>query len=71
MFREEIDIPDTMNASIVYANGVQVSYSLNSYMPIEGHHLAFNGKKGRIEIEYYGDDDLQRLLELIGVKSAE
>lgn len=24
-------------------------------------------KKGRIEIEYYGDDDLQRLLEIIGV----
>ncbi len=28
-------------------------------------------KKGKIEIEYYGDDDLQRLLELIGLKSAE
>jgi ParB family chromosome partitioning protein len=25
------------------------------------------GKKGRIEIEYYGEDDLQRLLEVIGV----
>jgi ParB family chromosome partitioning protein len=23
-------------------------------------------KKGRIEIEYYGDDDLNRLLELLG-----
>jgi ParB family chromosome partitioning protein len=29
------------------------------------HHGA---KKGRIEIEYYGDDDLQRLIELIGLK---
>lgn len=28
------------------------------------HHGA---KKGRIEIEYYGEDDLQRLLEVIGV----
>ncbi len=28
------------------------------------HHSA---KKGRIEIEYYGDDDLQRLLDLIGM----
>lgn len=28
------------------------------------HH---SPKKGRIEIEYYGDDDLQRLLDLIGV----
>jgi ParB family chromosome partitioning protein len=24
-------------------------------------------KKGRIELEYYGDDDLQRILELLGV----
>lgn len=30
------------------------------------HHGA---KKGRIEIEYYGDDDLQRLLELIGLNA--
>lgn len=28
-------------------------------------------KKGRIEIEYYGDDDLQRLLEKLGVPSAD
>ena len=24
-------------------------------------------KKGKIELEYYGDDDLQRILELLGV----
>jgi ParB family chromosome partitioning protein len=29
------------------------------------HHGA---KKGRIELEYYGDDDLQRLLDLLGVE---
>lgn len=36
-------------------------------------HVAIQhgSKKGRIEIEYYGDDDLQRLLELIGIKGAE
>jgi ParB family chromosome partitioning protein len=28
-------------------------------------------KKGRIEIEYYGDDDLQRLLDLIGLRSSD
>ncbi len=28
-------------------------------------------KKGRIEIEYYGDDDLQRLLDLLGLPSAD
>ncbi|MBN8458441.1 MAG: ParB/RepB/Spo0J family partition protein [Verrucomicrobia bacterium] len=28
-------------------------------------------KKGRIEIEYYGNDDLQRLLDLLGLPTAE
>ena len=53
VFREEIDIPDTMSAALLYENGVQVSYSLNTFMPIEGYHLAFNGTKGRIEIRQY------------------
>ena len=33
--------------------------------------LQHSAKKGKIEIEYYGDDDLQRLLELIGLKCSE
>jgi predicted dehydrogenase len=53
VFREEIDIPDTMAATIRFKNGAQASYSLNAAMPIEGHHLAFNGTKGRIEIRQY------------------
>lgn len=53
VFREDIDIPDTMVASIRYRSGVNVSYSLNTYMPIEGHHIAFNGHKGRIELRQY------------------
>jgi len=53
VFRENIDIPDTMSAAIRYDNGVQVSYSLNTFMPIEGYHLAFNGTKGRLEIRDY------------------
>jgi predicted dehydrogenase len=53
VFREEIDIPDTMSATIVYENGVQIAYSLNTFMPIEGYHLAFNGRQGRIEIRQY------------------
>jgi predicted dehydrogenase len=53
VFREDIDIPDTMSAVIRHANGVQTSYSLNTFMPIEGHHLAFNGTSGRIEIRQY------------------
>jgi len=53
VFREDINIPDTMTAAILYENGVQVSYSLNTFMPIEGHHLAFNGTRGRLEIRQY------------------
>jgi predicted dehydrogenase len=53
VFREEIDIFDTMSATIVYESGAQVSYSLNACMPIEGYHLAFNGTRGRLEIRQY------------------
>jgi len=53
VFRSEIDIPDTMSATIKYNSGALVSYSLNTYMPIEGHHLAFNGTRGRIEVRQY------------------
>lgn len=53
VFREDIDIYDTMTAALLYANGVQVSYSLNAFMPIEGYHLAFNGTKGRIEVRMH------------------
>ncbi|SES34589.1 Predicted dehydrogenase [Tranquillimonas rosea] len=53
VYREEIDIPDTMVASIRYANRVLVSYSLNTYMPVEGHHIAFNGTDGRIELRQF------------------
>jgi hypothetical protein len=53
VFREEIDIPDTMSATILYESGVQVSYSLNACMPIEGFHLALNGRRGRIELRKY------------------
>jgi predicted dehydrogenase len=55
VFREDIDIPDTMVANIRYRNDVHVSYSLNTFQPIEGHHIAFNGTKGRIELRQYED----------------
>lgn len=49
VFKEDIDIFDKMCASIKYANGVQVAYSLTTYSPYEGYRIAFNGTKGRIE----------------------
>jgi predicted dehydrogenase len=53
VWREDIDIFDTMNAVIEYSNGAVMSYSLNAHMPFEGYRLAFNGELGRLEIRDY------------------
>jgi predicted dehydrogenase len=50
VFRENIDIYDTMSAVVKYSNGASMSYSLNAFMPIEGYRLAFNGELGRLEV---------------------
>jgi predicted dehydrogenase len=50
VFREDVSSWDTMTATIKYSNDVIMSYSLNTYMPIEGYALAFNGDHGRLEI---------------------
>jgi predicted dehydrogenase len=53
VFKEDVDIPDTMNAVVKYSNGVTMSYSLNTFMPIEGYRIAFNGTEGRLEVRDY------------------
>jgi predicted dehydrogenase len=50
VFRNDVDTYDAMSAIVKYSNGASMSYSLNAAMPFEGHRLAFNGTKGRIEI---------------------
>ena len=49
VFSDDISIEDTMNVLVKYKNGVQMSYSLTSYMPWEGFNVAINGTGGRIE----------------------
>ena len=49
VFKNDINIFDKMSATINYANGVQVAYSLTTYSPYEGYRLAFNGTKGRLD----------------------
>lgn len=53
VFRENIDIYDTMSALVKYSNGVTMNYALNAYMPFEGYRVAFNGEFGRLEIRDY------------------
>jgi predicted dehydrogenase len=50
VFREDIDIYDTMSAVVKYSNDVTMSYSLNAHMPFEGFRVAFNGELGRLEV---------------------
>ena len=50
VYREDIDIFDTMNVVAKYSNGAQMSYSLNACMPFEGYRIAFNGTRGRLEV---------------------
>ncbi|NUN92626.1 MAG: Gfo/Idh/MocA family oxidoreductase [Verrucomicrobiae bacterium] len=49
VFDPEIDIEDTMNLTVRYAKGVQMSYSLNAHCIYEGWRMAINGTEGRLE----------------------
>jgi predicted dehydrogenase len=53
VFRPDINIYDTMTANVRYSNGALMSYSLNTFMPYEGYHLAFNGLNGRLDVRCY------------------
>lgn len=53
VFKEDINIYDTMSAVVKYSNGVNMNYSLNAAMPYEGYQLSFNGTKGRLDIRDY------------------
>ena len=53
VFGDGISIEDTMNVMVRYRNGVQMSYSLTAYSPWEGYRIAFNGTKGRIELDEF------------------
>lgn len=53
LFRNKINIWDTMNVQVQYHNRVTMSYSLNAFMPYEGYFVGFNGTKGRLDVRCY------------------
>ena len=53
VFRPEIDIYDTMSAVVRYSNDVTMSYSLDAFLPYEGHAVSFNCEKGRLDVRDY------------------
>ena len=53
VYRNAINIYDTMSVQVRYVNKVLVTYSLNAGVPLEGQIIVFNGSKGRIEVRNY------------------
>ncbi|MFO0984451.1 MAG: Gfo/Idh/MocA family oxidoreductase [Planctomycetota bacterium] len=53
VYRDDVDIYDTMSVMGRYSNGASLSYSLNAFMPFEGYRIAFNGTAGRFEVRDY------------------
>ena len=51
VFSDEIDIYDTMSATVRYAGGTQLAYSLVAYSPYEGWRTSITGTHGRMELE--------------------
>lgn len=51
VFGDGISIEDTMNVVVRYRSGAHLTYSLTAYAPHEGYRIAFNGTKGRLELE--------------------
>ncbi len=49
LWREDINIYDSMSVMVRYENGVQLNYTANAYLPYEGQAISFNGTKGRID----------------------
>ena len=50
VFGDGISIEDTMGVMVRYSTGTILTYSLNAYMPWEGYRIAFNGTKGRLQV---------------------
>ncbi len=51
VFSDGITIEDTLSVLVKYQNQVQLTYSLNAYLPWEGLNVVFNGTEGRLEMK--------------------
>lgn len=54
VWREDINIYDTMSVVVRYENGVLLNYTANAFLPYEGQAISFNGTKGRIDYKEFG-----------------
>lgn len=51
VFAADIDIEDTMHATLDYENGVAVNYLLTANNPGEGYRVVFHGERGELTLE--------------------
>ena len=51
VFSPDIDIEDTMAATLAYENGAVVNYLLTANNPREGYRVVFHGERGLITLE--------------------
>jgi predicted dehydrogenase len=56
VFAPGVTIEDDMSVLARYASGATMSYHLNAYAPWEGYRIAFNGSKGRLELDIVESD---------------
>ncbi len=51
VFSDPISIEDDMSVMVRYRNRATMTYHLTAYSPWEGYRVAFNGSRGRLELE--------------------
>ncbi|MCF6523961.1 Gfo/Idh/MocA family protein [Streptomyces sp. JJ36] len=51
VFSPDVDIDDTMSLLVRYDSRAVLTYSLTAYAPWEGYRVAFNGTRGRLELD--------------------
>ncbi len=51
VFGAGITIEDNLGLVVEYARGATLTYSLTAHSPYEGYRVAFNGTRGRIELD--------------------
>lgn len=54
VWREDINIYDTMSMMVKYENGVLLTYTANTYIPLEGQAISINGRRGRLDYNEFG-----------------
>ena len=70
---QQQDSAESKKASVAREVDIHVRALTNRLREHLATHVAIqhSARKGKIEIEYYGDDDLQRLIELLGLPASD